>query len=135
MVRNFEARPIRSCLTTGTRDMENAAGDCFLLDQKMDKALKFSGYDYQFRIIDGGHGAGYADHWMEAMAYLWKNWPEKVRAAPSASRAQEILLPDGDWKLFAEGFKSTRGPSTAKNGEIFFAETTNVALSRRPKSG
>lgn len=122
MVRKFEARPIRSFLTTGTRDMENAAGDWFLLDQEMDKALKFSGYDYQFRIIDGGHGAGYADHWMEAMAYLWKNWPEKVTEGPSAPRAQEILIPGDDWKLVAEGFKSTRGPSTAANGEIFFAD-------------
>lgn len=130
MVRKFEARPIRSFLTTGTRDMENAAGDWFLLDQEMDKALKFSGYDYQFRIIDGGHGAGYADHWMEAMAYLWKNWPEKVRAGLSAPRAQEILIPGEDWKLVAEGFKSTRGPSTASNGEIFFADTTADKIHR-----
>ena len=130
MVRKFEARPIRSFMTTGTRDMENAAGDWFLLDQEMDKALKFSGYDYQFRIIDGGHGAGYADHWMEAKAYLWKNWPEKVRAGPSAPRAQEILLPGEDWKLVAEGFKSTRGPSTAANGEIFFTDTSADKIHR-----
>lgn len=130
MVRKFEARPIRSFLTTGTRDMENAAGDWFLLDQEMDKALKFSGYDYQFRIIDGGHGAGYANHWMEAMAYLWKNWPEKVRAGPSAPRAQEILIPGEDWKLVAGGFKSTRGPSTASNGEIFFADTSADKIHR-----
>jgi gluconolactonase len=49
--------------------MENAAGDWFLIDQEMDKALKFSGYDYQFRIIDGGHVAGYAENYLEAMAY------------------------------------------------------------------
>ena len=36
-------------------DMENCAGDWFLLDQEMDKALRFSGYDYRFRIINGGH--------------------------------------------------------------------------------
>lgn len=130
MVRKFEARPIRSFLTTGTHDMENVAGDWFLVDQEMDKALKFSGYDYQFRIIDGGHGAGYADHWMEAMAYLWKNWPEKVRAGPSAPRAHEILIPGEDWKLVAEGFKSTRGPSTAANGEIFFADTSADKIHR-----
>ena len=60
MVRKFEARPIRAYFTTATHDMENAAGDWFLLDQEMDKAMKFSGYDYQFRIIDGRHVAGYA---------------------------------------------------------------------------
>ncbi len=130
MVRKFEARPIRAYLTTGTRDMENVAGDWFLVDQEMDKALKFSGYDYQFRIIDGGHGAGYGDEWQEAMAYLWKNWPEPVKAGPSAPRAQEILIPGEDWQLAGEGFKSTRGASTAANGEIFFADTSADQIHR-----
>ena len=124
MIRKFEAKPIRSFLTTGTHDMENCAGDWFLLDQEMDKALKFSGYDYQFRIIEGGHGAGYAENYQEAMAFLWKGWPERVKAGPSAPRAQEILVPDEGWKLLAEGFKSTRGPSCNASGEVFFADTS-----------
>lgn len=130
MVRKFEAKPIRTFMTTGMRDMENAAGDWFLLDQEMDKALKFSGYDYQFRIIDGGHGAGYAEYYQEAMAFLWKGWPERVKAGPSAPRAQEILVPDAGWQLVAEGFKSTRGPSTNANGEVFFADTTGDKIHR-----
>ena len=130
MVRKFEAKPIRAYLTTGMRDMENAAGDWFLLDQEMDKALKFSGYDYQFRIIDGGHGAGYAENYLEAMAYLWKGWPERLKAGPSAPRAQEIIIPGEDWQLLAEGFKSTRGPACNANGEVFFADTTNNKIHR-----
>ncbi|GEP44817.1 RICIN domain-containing protein [Brevifollis gellanilyticus] len=130
MVRKFEARPIRSYLTTATHDMENAAGDWYLEDQEMDKALKFSGYDYQFRTIEGKHVAGYAENWREAMAYLWKGWPERVKAGPSAPRAQEILIPGEDWKLAAEGFKSTRGPSTNAAGEVFFADTTADKIHR-----
>ncbi len=84
LVRKFEAKPIRAYLTTGMRDMENCAGDWFLLDQEMDKALKFSGYDYSFRIINGGHVAGYYDYYREAMSYLWKGWPKPVEAGPSA---------------------------------------------------
>ena len=130
MVRKFEARPIRAFLTTATHDMENAAGDWFLLDQEMDKALAFSGYDYQFRVIDGRHVAGYAEHWQEAMAYLWKGWPEPVKAGPSAPRAQEIIIPGEDWKLVADGFKSTRGPATNARGEVFFADTTANKIHR-----
>ena len=130
MVRKFEAKPIRAYLTTATHDMENCAGDWFVLDQEMDKALKFSGYDYQFRIIDGRHVAGYGENWQEAMAYLWKGWPEKVKASPSAPRAQEILIPGEDWQLAAEGFKSTRGPTTNANGEVFFADTSNNKIHR-----
>ena len=130
MVRKFEAKPIRAYLTTGTHDMENAAGDWFLLDQEMDKALKFSGYDYQFRIIDGGHGAGYAENYQEGMAYLWKGWPERVKAGSSSPRAQEILVPGEDWQLVAEGFKSTRGPDCNAKGEVFFADTTANKIHR-----
>ena len=130
MVRKFEAKPIRAFLTTATRDMENVAGDWFLLDQEMDKALKFSGYDYQFRVIDGPHVAGYSEHWQEAMAYLWRGWPERVKAGPSAPRAQEILIPGEEWQLVAEGFKSTRGPACNAAGELFFADTSNNQIHR-----
>ncbi len=130
LVRKFEAKPIRSYHTTGMRDMENCAGDWFLLDQEMDKALKFSGYDYQFRIIDGGHVAGYGENYLEAMTFLWKGWPERVKAGPSAPRAQEIIIPDEGWQLLAEGFKSTRGPSTNAAGEVFFADTTANKIHR-----
>ena len=130
LVRKFEAKPIRAFLTTATRDMENAAGDWFLLDQEMDKALKFSGYDYQFRIIDGKHVAGYSEHWQEAMAYLWRDWPQRVQAGPSAPRAQEILIPGENWQLVAEGFKSTRGPACNSTGEVFFADTTRNRIHR-----
>ena len=130
MVRKFEAKPIRAFLTTATRDMENAAGDWFLLDQEMDKALKFSGYDYRYRVIDGPHVAGYMENWQEAMAYLWRGWPERVKAGPSAPRAQEILIPGEDWQLVAEGFKSTRGPACNATGEVFFADTSNNRIHR-----
>ena len=130
MVRKFEARPIRAFLTTATHDMENCAGDWFLLDQEMDKALKFSGYDYQFRIVDGPHVAGYMDHWQEAMAYLWRGWPERVKAGLSAPRAREILIPGEEWQLVAEGFKSTRGPACNAGGEVFFADTSNNKIHR-----
>ena len=130
MVRKFEAKPIRAFLTTATHDMENAAGDWFLLDQEMDKALKFSGYDYRFRIIEGRHVQGYIENWREGMAYLWRGWPEQVQAGPSAPRAQEILVPGEGWQLAADGFKSTRGPACNASGEVFFADTENNKIHR-----
>lgn len=129
MVRKFEAKPIRSFLTTATRDMENVAGDWFLLDLEMDKALKFSGYDYQFRVIDGPHVAGYGEHWQEAMAFL-RGWPERVKAGTSSPRARDILVPGEDWQMLAEGFQSTRGPACNAEGEVFFADTSNNRIHR-----
>jgi len=122
LVRKFEAKPIRTYMTTGTRDMENCAGDWFLLDQEMDKALKFSGYDYFFRIINGGHVAGYMDYYQEAMAYLWKGWPEPVKAGPSAPRAQDVLLPGEEWHLVSSDRHGAKGGASNAKGEVFFVE-------------
>ena len=122
LVRKFEAKPIRAYLTTGMRDMENCAGDWFLLDQEMDEALRFSGYDYFFRIVNGGHGAGYFEYYREAMSYLWKDWPEPVKAGASAPRVRDIILPDEDWQVVAGDRRDARGPATAANGEVFFVD-------------
>ena len=126
MVRKFEAKPIRAFLTTGMKDMENAAGDWFLLDQEMDKSLKFSGYDYIFRIINGGHVAGYMENYQEALAYLWRGWPEHVKAGRSAPRAQEILIPGELWQLAGEGLKDARGPACNAAGEVFFISNNQI---------
>ena len=36
--------------------------------------------DYVFRIMDGGHVAGWLDNFPEAMRFIWKGWPEPVKA-------------------------------------------------------
>jgi gluconolactonase len=127
LVRKFEAQPIRAYLTTGTNDMENAAGDWFLLDQEMDKALRFSGYDYFFRIINGGHVAGYYDYFQEAMSYLWKGWPQPVQAGASAPRVRDVILPGQRWQEqkgpdLAEGPHDFRGAACNANGDVFFID-------------
>lgn len=135
LVRKFEARPIRAYLTTGTHDMENCAGDWFLIDQEMDKALRFSGYDYFFRIVDGRHGAGYFDYFREAMAFLWKDWPKPVEAGPSAPRVQDILLPDEKWQLVADNMHDPGGPACNANGEVLFVDAGQNKVCRIDRDG
>jgi enterochelin esterase-like enzyme/sugar lactone lactonase YvrE len=122
LIRKVEAKPIRAYLTTGTHDMVNCAGDWYLLDQEMDQALKFSGYDYFFRAIDGPHVAGWNEFFPEAMRFIWKGWPEPVRAGAGAPRVRDVLLPDKGWTLSAEGFSNARGPACNAKGEVYFAD-------------
>ncbi len=130
LVRKFEAKPIRAYLTTGMRDMENCAGDWFLLDQEMDKALRFSGYDYSFRIINGGHVAGYYDYFQEAMSFIWKGWPRPIPAGPSAPRVRDIILPGETWQLVAQDRHDARGPTCNARGEVFFVDTAEDKIHR-----
>jgi sugar lactone lactonase YvrE len=90
------------------------------------KEYQLSGYDYQFRIIDGGHVAGYMDNYREAMAYLWRGWPERVKAGPSAPRAQEILIPREAWQLVAADLRDARAPACNAAGEVFFLAADQV---------
>lgn len=121
LIRKTEAKPIRAYLTTGTHDMENCAGDWCLIDQEMDKALKFAGYDYQFTLIDGPHVAGWNEHWMPAMRFLWKGWPEPVKAGPSGPRVRDILGENAaPWELVADNLRDARSPACNSKGEVFF---------------
>jgi enterochelin esterase-like enzyme/sugar lactone lactonase YvrE len=149
LVRKTEAKPIRAFLTTGTRDMENAAGDWFLLDQEMDKALRFSGYDYRFHILNGGHVAGYYDYFPEAMSYLWKGWPQPVQAGSSAPRARDVLVSDEGWQPVnwpaaaprptagkaGSGKTDLRGAAVNAAGEVFFLDRGTDRLYRIASDG
>jgi len=120
LVRKFEAKPIRVYLTTGTHDMENCAGDWFLLDQEMDKALTFSGYDHLFRIIEGSHVAGWRESFPEAMRFLWKNWPEPIESGPGAPRVRDVINADDKWELLAQGYPGAVSPACNSAGDVFF---------------
>ncbi|MDD5349365.1 MAG: alpha/beta hydrolase-fold protein [Chthoniobacteraceae bacterium] len=136
LLRKFEARPVRAYLTTGAHDMENCAGDWFLLDQEMDKALKFSGYDYVFKILEGGHCAGWNEHFSDAMRYLWKGWPQPVQAGSSAPRARDVLLPGENWQPVAvEGLCAARAAASNATGEVFFADPAKNKIHRIGSDG
>jgi sugar lactone lactonase YvrE len=101
----------------------------------MDKALRFSGYDYFFRIIRGGHCAGYYDNFREAMAFLWKGWPAPVKAGPSAPRVGDIVLPEESWQLVGRGWHGAGGPACNARGEVFFADALDNKLCRIDRAG
>jgi len=122
LIRKFEAKPIRAYLTTATHDMENCAGDWFLLDQEIDKALKFSGYDYSFHIYNGGHCTGWNESFPEAMRFIWKGWPEPVQPGTSAPRVRDVILPGQNWELTAKGLGDLRSPACNSKGELFFID-------------
>jgi gluconolactonase len=101
----------------------------------MDKALKFSGYDYSFRVINGGHVAGYYDNFREAMSFLWKDWPKPVQAGPSAPRVRDIILPDEPWRPVAKGRHAARGATCNARGEVFFVDETENKVYRLDLDG
>jgi enterochelin esterase-like enzyme/sugar lactone lactonase YvrE len=122
LVRKTEAKPIRVYLTTATQDMENCAGDWYLIDQEMDKALRFSGYDYSYHVVEGGHTAGWIEHFPDAMRFIWKDWPAAIPEGTSAPRVRDVLIDGEKWSVAADGCQDPRSPACNSKGEIFFVD-------------
>lgn len=128
LIRKTEAKPIRAFLSTGTKDMENCAGDWNLLDMEMDKALKFSGYEYQFFIKEGYHCGSWNNLFADGMRYLWKDWPEPVKKGTCAPRIQDIILPGESWEPVAEGYPFAHGPACNSKGEVYFTDCSKQKI-------
>ena len=135
LIRKCEPKPIRAFLTTGSNDMENCAGDWFLLDLEMDKALKFSGYDYVFRSLQGGHGVGWNENFADAMRFCWKGWPAPVKAGAGAPRVRDVLVEGSSWQLAGEGYGAAHGPACTSTGEVYFADAAANAIYRIATDG
>ncbi len=128
LIRKTEPKPIRTFLTTATRDMENCAGDWYLLDQEMEKALKFSGYEYQFHQLEGWHCMGFQEFFRDGMRYLWKGWPSPVDVGSGAPRVMDIIEPGAPWQLVDKGYTDIRSPVCNEKGEIFFADQEHSTI-------
>jgi enterochelin esterase-like enzyme/sugar lactone lactonase YvrE len=130
LIRKIEARPIRAFLTAGDHDFETCAGDWTSLNQEMDTALKFSGYDYKFLHLHGGHCIGYADSFPDAMRFIWKDWPAAVPPGKSAPRAQDILIPGETWQLVDQGYPGALSPVGNARGEVLFIDSAKNKIMR-----
>ncbi|XHR30175.1 MAG: alpha/beta hydrolase-fold protein [Chthoniobacteraceae bacterium] len=130
LVRKFEPQPVRAYLTTATHDMENCVGDWFLIDQEMDKALKFSGYDYEFHIVDGKHCAGWIEHFSDAMRFIWKGWPQPVKPGTGAPRVRDVVVDNAPWEPVPGDFQAPRGPACNSKGDIFFVDVKTNRICR-----
>lgn len=122
LIRKFEPKPIRVFLQDGSHDLNIYGGDWWMVNQTMERALTFAGYEVNHIWGEGGHNGKHATAiFPDAMRWLWKDWPAPVKAGVSSnSTLQTILIPGENWQLAVEGFKSTTGPTANAKGEVFF---------------
>lgn len=73
MIRKDKKRDIRVYLQDGERDVDNKHGSWWLANLQMDRALKFSKYDYIFVPGTGKHNGQEAGSiFPDALRWLWK---------------------------------------------------------------
>jgi gluconolactonase len=122
LIRRFEPKPIRVFLQDGENDLNIYAGDWWMANQTMERALAFAGYEVRHVWGDGGHSNKQASSvFPDAMRWLWKDYPQPIKSGPSKNDTMsKILLPGEDWQTVAEGYKFTEGPAVNAKGEVFF---------------
>lgn len=122
-VRKTEPKPLRVFLCDGENDNNSYAGDWWMANQAMERALTFAGYEVNHLWGDGGHNQKHATAiFPDAMRWLWKDWPQPVKRGLGSPQLQDILIPGEDWQLVDEGYKFTEGPAANAAGEVFFCD-------------
>ena len=86
----------------------------------------FAGYEVNHDWGTGGHSGQHATRiFPDAMRWLWKDWPEPVKAGAGSQQLREILVPGEGWTLVADGYRFTEGPAVNAQGEVFFNDIPN----------
>jgi sugar lactone lactonase YvrE/enterochelin esterase-like enzyme len=121
LVRKYEPKPIRIFLQDGSADLNIYGGDWWMANQELERALTFAGYEVNHVWGTGGHDGRHATRiFPDAVRWLWKGWPEPVKAGAGSPQLREILIPGQGWTLVAEGYRFTEGPAASTKGEVFF---------------
>ncbi len=122
LLRKYEPKPLRIFLQDGTNDLNIYAGDWWMANQTMERALQFSGYEVQHIWGEGAHNGKHGTAiFADAMRYLWKDWPQPVKTGTTKNpMLNDILLPNEGWQLVGEGYRFSEGPTTNTKGEVFF---------------
>ena len=127
LIRKYEPKKIKIFLQDGSNDLNIYAGDWWMANQTMDRALEFSGYDVRHVWGEGQHnGKQGSAVFPEAMRWLWKDWPKNINAGSTKNQMlNDILIPGEDWKLVGKDYRFTEGTAVNASGEAFYQDIPN----------
>jgi predicted alpha/beta superfamily hydrolase len=112
LIRKYEPKPIRVFLQDGSGDLNIYAGDWWMANQTMERALEFSGYEVNHAWGDGHHSGKHITSILpDALRWVWKDWPKPVGNGPTQNGALKALLVPGEvWQVEDRGRTYLGGP-------------------------
>ena len=127
LIRKYEPKPLRIFLQDGTNDQNIYAGDWWMANQTMERALVFAGYELQHVWGEGAHnGEQGTAIFPDVMRFLWKDWPQPVKAGKSKNNTLDaLLIPGEEWQLVSDGYRFTEGSAVNQQGEVFFNDVSS----------
>jgi gluconolactonase len=137
LIRKYEPKPLKIFLQDGSNDLNIYAGDWWMANQTMERALVFAGYRVNHVWGEGQHNGqqGRAIFPM-AMRWLWKDWPQTMPADPTKNQMlSDLLIPGETWTLVGEKYRFTEGAAVNALGESFFQDIPNSKTYKIDSSG
>ena len=139
LIRKYEPKPLRVFLQDGSNDLNIYGGDWWMANQEMERALIFAGYEVNHAWGTGGHsGQQAAALAPDVMRWLWKDWPQPVKAGVlNTERIVPILLPGegvANWSAKATRAPRARRPMPRERG-VFQRRHGQQDLQNRPRRG
>jgi gluconolactonase len=127
LIRKYEPIPIRIFIQDGANDLNIYAGDWWMANQTMERALSFAGYEHQHVWGEDGHNGNQGTAiFPAAMRWLWRDWPTPITAGSSKNQyLSSLIIPGQDWELVGEGYGFTEGTIADSKGTVFFQDIPN----------
>ena len=125
LIRKTEPKPLRIFLQDGVNDAWNPLfGEWWDANQQMESALDFAGYELSFKWDRGGHSTVHGTQvFPDAMRWLWKGWPDKVKAGVSRNDMLQALLDETspEWRKVMEKVPEGKFLKAVEGDTVAFA--------------
>lgn len=136
LVRRTEPKPLRIYLLDGENDLNIYAGDWWMANQTMLRALEWSGYEVNHTWGKGQHNQKHgAAAFPDAMRWLWKTATVSTHPDRSQSKFTQYMIPGEEWEVVSEGHQWAEGMAVAADGSLFFTDVPAGKLFRISPEG
>jgi gluconolactonase len=114
----------------GSNDLNIYGGDWWMANQTLERALTFSGYEVEHVWGDGGHnGQQGTQVFPDAMRWLWKDWPQRVKGGTTRNNTiTALVIPGEDWQEVGAGLKTVGAPAVNAKGEVIFQNGSSSGM-------
>ncbi len=133
LVRKTEPKPIRIFMQDGHADQcMGDIGDWWMSNLTLKRSLEFAGYDVQWVWGTGAHSGKHGTLlFPDAMRFLWKDYPEPVKAKPKQNFSpffNQVVLEDEKWHEAGTSVKSPLAIFSAPGNSVYCVDEATRAI-------